>query len=330
MPILNSLLNDIVMKKYVSFLFLIATSLTSICQDAHFSQFYANPLYLNPAFAGNNYCPKMNLNFKNQWTGLDGGYTTYSISYDKFAQSVGGGIGALITHDKSGLGSLSTTTINLIYAYTLNINKNLSFKAGFQFGYFQNSIDWDNLKFADMYTTTPGTTNATAESKISAIGKGIDIAAGGIFYNEFIFGGLAVHHLTEPEQYIFGDNDSKLNRKYSIHTGAKINIENALGELTISPNLLIQIQGNFTQYNFGCYLDKGPVVIGAWYRWNDAVIGSLGIINNNFRIGYSFDYSIGKIGFNKPLVSHEISVSYKFKCKAKKTKKYRIAQCPEF
>ena len=39
-----------------------------------------------------------------------------------------------------------------------------------------------------MYTTTPGTTNATAESKISATGKGIDIAAGGIFYNEFFFG----------------------------------------------------------------------------------------------------------------------------------------------
>jgi hypothetical protein len=56
----------------------------------------------------------------------------------------------------------------------------------------------------------------------------------------------------------------------------------------------------------------------------------LGIVNNNFRIGYSFDYSIGKIGFNKPLVSHEISISYKFKCKSKKTKKYRIAQCPEF
>jgi type IX secretion system PorP/SprF family membrane protein len=320
----------IIMRKCcLLFLFFFATFI-SVCQDAHFSQFYANPLYLNPAFVGNSYCPKINLNFKNQWTRLDGGYSTYSMSYDKFAESLGGGVGVLITHDKSGAGNLSTTNVNLIYGYTLNINRNLSFKGGFQLGYFQNSIDWDNLTFADMYTPIPGITIETNETKISAIGKGIDISAGGIFYNEFFFGGLAVHHLTEPEQYIFGYSDTKLNRKYSIHGGAKINIDNGLGELVISPNLLIQFQGNFSQYNFGCYIDKGPVVIGAWYRWNDGIIGSLGIMHNNFRIGYSFDYSVGKIGFNIPLVSHEISISHKFKCKPKKRRKYRIAQCPEF
>jgi hypothetical protein len=28
-------------------------------QDVHFSQFYANPVYLNPAFAGANVCPRI-------------------------------------------------------------------------------------------------------------------------------------------------------------------------------------------------------------------------------------------------------------------------------
>ncbi len=35
-------------------------------QDAHFSQYYANPLYLNPAFAGSDICPRVTLNYRNQ------------------------------------------------------------------------------------------------------------------------------------------------------------------------------------------------------------------------------------------------------------------------
>ncbi|PJC62051.1 MAG: hypothetical protein CO022_06595, partial [Flavobacteriales bacterium CG_4_9_14_0_2_um_filter_32_27] len=33
-------------------------------QDPEFTQFYANQLYLNPAFAGSSYCPKLSLNHR--------------------------------------------------------------------------------------------------------------------------------------------------------------------------------------------------------------------------------------------------------------------------
>ena len=36
-------------------------------QDATFSQFYANPTYLNPALAGSGICPRVSLNYRNQW-----------------------------------------------------------------------------------------------------------------------------------------------------------------------------------------------------------------------------------------------------------------------
>ena len=39
-------------------------------QDPQFTQFYANPLYLNPAFAGTARCPRICMNYRNQWPNL--------------------------------------------------------------------------------------------------------------------------------------------------------------------------------------------------------------------------------------------------------------------
>ena len=41
-------------------------------QDAMFSQYYANPLYLNPAFAGTNVCPRLAFHFRDQWPSMPG------------------------------------------------------------------------------------------------------------------------------------------------------------------------------------------------------------------------------------------------------------------
>ena len=42
----------------------------SFAQDPEFSQFYANPLYLNPALAGVTICARANANYRNQWPAI--------------------------------------------------------------------------------------------------------------------------------------------------------------------------------------------------------------------------------------------------------------------
>lgn len=315
-------------KKLVGFVFCCLLIISSKAQDPQFSQYYANTLYLNPAFAGNNTCSNLGLSYRNQWAGLEGGYVTYSVAYDRYIKGISGGVGALITHDKSGGGSIATTTINLMYAYSATINRSLSFKAGMQFGYFQNSINWNELTFADMYDGGNGGTKQTAEEQGASFGGGMDMAAGGLLYSKKFFGGIAVHHLTQPQQPLFGYSGSRLLRKYTAHLGMNIDVKSSFGKLEISPNFLFQQQGKFIQYNMGFYVKKGPIILGGWYRWQDAIIALLGIDYNNFRFGYSFDYSVGKAGFSRPLASHEISCTYKFKCSKKV--KYRLAKCPQF
>ena len=39
-------------------------------------------MYLNPSYAGANFCPRWIMNYRNQWPALAGDYVTYSTSFD--------------------------------------------------------------------------------------------------------------------------------------------------------------------------------------------------------------------------------------------------------
>ena len=57
-----------------------------IGQDPEFSQFFANPLYLNPAFAGTTELPRTVLNYRNQWPQKGATFTTYALSFDQISK----------------------------------------------------------------------------------------------------------------------------------------------------------------------------------------------------------------------------------------------------
>ena len=91
----------------------------AVAQDPQFSQFYANPLYLNPAFAGTARCPRLAMNYRNQWPGIPGNFVTYSASYDQHVDNMNGGLGVLVMNDRAGAGALTTTGASGIYSYQL-------------------------------------------------------------------------------------------------------------------------------------------------------------------------------------------------------------------
>jgi len=62
-------------------------------QDISFSQFYANPLYLNPAFSGSVGIPRIALQYRDQWSGFGNAFTTYSAAFDMPVKKLQGGIG---------------------------------------------------------------------------------------------------------------------------------------------------------------------------------------------------------------------------------------------
>ncbi|MES2691398.1 MAG: type IX secretion system membrane protein PorP/SprF, partial [Bacteroidota bacterium] len=64
-----------------------------LAQDPHFSQFFANPVYSNPAFAGSTNHGRAVINARNQWSSIAGTFTSISAAYDENYDIINGGIG---------------------------------------------------------------------------------------------------------------------------------------------------------------------------------------------------------------------------------------------
>ena len=295
-------------------------------QDPEFTQFYANPLYLNPAFAGTAKCPRVCLNYRNQWPAISGTFVTYSASYDQHIDGISGGLGLLVTKDEAGLATLNTTNVSAIYSYQLHITREFSMKFGFQATYAQKSIDWSKLNFGDMIDPRRGFVWNTNETPGLNQKSNLDVSAGILGYSKRYFFGAAVNHITEPDEALIG-GPSKLPMKITAHGGAMIPLEKG-NESYISPNILFQKQQDFQQLNLGLYVVRGPIVGGLWYRNQDAFILLLGFQKAQIKLGYSYDVTVSRLG-NATAGSHEISFQLQFQCKPKH-KKFRTVSCPSF
>lgn len=312
-------------------------------QDPQFTQFYASPLYLNPAFAGSARCPRVILNYRNQWPAINNAFVTYAASYDQHFDGIGGGIGVQFLADRAGEGTINTTSASFMYAYQGNVSRTFSIRAALQASYVQKKIDWDKLTFGDMIDPRYGFVYQTQELQPNEAKGFADFSAGILGYSDVVYGGVAVHHLTQPDEAFIVSGGSELPMKFTAHFGAMI----PLGQYTykrdkddgvfISPNVLYQQQKTFNQINLGMYILKSPVVGGLWYRGytgsdkflnSDSFIALIGFQKGMFKAGYSYDVTISKLT-NASGGSHEISVGIQFYCKPKK-KRFRTISCPTF
>jgi type IX secretion system PorP/SprF family membrane protein len=299
-------------------------------QDPQFTQFYANPLYLNPAFAGSANCPRICLNFRDEWPNIPGTYVTYSGSYDQHVDALSGGIGLLVTQDQAGQATLTTSNVSAIYAFQLPINRNFTISAGFQATYHQKSVDWSKLTFGDMIDPTRGFVYNTGEVPVRTSIGVPDFSAGMLGYSKNVFMGFSVDHLTQPDES-FVTGASPLPMKITVHAGAMIPVNGHSvqdDQVTISPNVIFQKQQDFQQLELGFYAMKGPIVGGIWYRNQDAIILLIGFQKKTIKMGYSYDVTISKLT-EQTAGSHELSLIFQFSCHPHH-RTFRTISCPSF
>jgi type IX secretion system PorP/SprF family membrane protein len=317
--------------------------MTSFAQDPQFSQFYANPLFLNPALAGTTECGRINLNYRNQWPGLSNAFSTYNASYDQNLPGINSGFGVLLMNDQQGDGALSTVSASAFYVYKLKVSEPIMVNFGVKASYYQEKLDWAKLTFADQINSATGEiSNSTSETPPSSFSiSTVDFSVGALMsYYDMFFVGVAADHITQPQMSYYEDPNSKLNMKITTHASVNINLtQGMLGgydedDIMLQPSILYMQQGKFHQLNAGIYVNKYPFVIGAYYRHNfqnpDAVIALVGLTFNKLRFGYSYDVTMSNVG-GKAGGAHEISLAWDF-CiyKQQKRRRIRAIKSPSF
>lgn len=293
-------------------------------QDAHFSQFYANPLYMSPSLAGSTDGARLVANYRNQWPGVQNAYKTYSVSFDNFFSSINSGLGFLLYQDVAGSAGLTTTQFGFQYSYNLIINDEWQVIPGIQFTYANKSIDFSKLKFGDEMIGTGG--SGSWQRLNNEATNYIDFASSVFLYSSKYWFGLTIDHLARPN-HTFLNEEMKMPLKTVFFGGMNIWAERSRtkgASRSFSLSYRMQQQEKNTQFDVGVYWYNDPIEIGVWYRGlpflstkdasslnQDAIVALLSYKYGPFRVGYSYDVSISGLGWNAQ-GAHELSLIYEF------------------
>ena len=260
-------------------------------QDLEFTQFYSNPVYLNPAFAGTHGCPRYALNYRNQWPGLNSSngalYRSLAAAYDQYFDNISGGIGVLLVNDVQA-NTIYNTSGALTYSYHLRLNRKWTALFGAKGAYSFNSLDYSKLTFGDQIDIRRGFIYSTKDVQgENNTRQFFDASAGAVVFNKNFNIGFAANHLNTPNNSLIG-GESALPMRFTGHASANIPLGRQSKFRTstvIMPSVLYTYQQGFQQLNLGTYIKYGNFVGGAYFRNRDAFILTFGIATDTFRLG---------------------------------------------
>ena len=300
-------------------------------QDPIFSQFYANPVYVNPSLNGMSEATRVSTNYRKQWVNSATTFSTFSSTIEQQIKNSSSAIGFQFIKDAAGDNVFSTTGFNFVYSYAFKINHNWQIRSGIQPGVAQRSFNSSNLIFEDQLDPRDGVIKSTQERLNNEIIYYPDLSTGVTIMSDKAYFGFAVHHLNRPSISYNSYNDQKkelLNHKYTLHGGLKIASKKSIHDY-FSPNIIFQQQGLSRTFSLGSYFKRKNLTGGAWYRVNQAVILFFGMELDQFRIGLSTDVPTNN--YSNRGLSHEISLAALINKKTiGRPKRKELVFCPTF
>src|SRR5665648_195190 len=190
-----------------TFLFILFVLLISALslkgQDPEFSQFYANPLYLNPAFTGTSEYQRVVANYRNQWPKQGNTYVTYNFTWDQFVSSIRSGFGVKLMYDRELNGVVNSINTSFLYSYHIKVNDRLFYTLALEAGFIYKQFNTSGLIFPGMIDQGTGTITGTYPLPFED-GQKIfpDFSFGMAGQLDDVYFGAAIHHLTQPDQSI--------------------------------------------------------------------------------------------------------------------------------
>lgn len=319
-----------------------------LAQDPEFSQYYAAPLYLNPAFTGTTNDHRFIANYRNQWPNIARGYVTTALSYDYNMSQANSGIGFLVTMDQAGTAGMKSTQANFLYSYRVVVDSKWVIASGLSFGYATRTIDFNRLVFGDQLQFDSQGQVPSDDPAMYNLGMAsyFDFNAGMLAYNKIFWLGLAMSHLNRPNRSLLSQ-EATLPVKTTLHGGIRLPLTRSplksLHQAYLAPSFVYKHQGDFDQLDVGAHFLYDPIVVGLWYRGipiqqevadnlsQDALVVILGFQLPKLEILYSYDLTVSRLGSTGG-GSHEVAVKYKLEVirPSRLKKREKLIPCPTF
>lgn len=288
-------------------------------QDAQFSQYMFNGIYINPAYAG--YQEQLNVHgfYRNQWTGINGAPQTFSFAIDAIANK--GNVGLALNALSDRLGAQRTLSTFANYAYRLRMNDDGSSRLSFGIGLgvMQSGLDADLLNPNDFEANLPVGFYSTLAP---------EARAGVLFANDKFYAGFSAGNLISPflknEKYTF---IPRPRPHYYLTAGMLLPLS---ANIYVKPSFLIkEDRAGPTSLDLNAFfIFNDKLWIGGAYRTaiklfdkphlqndliriNSAIAAIQLFPSTNLRIGYAYDFSIGPLKHYSG-GAHEISIGYFF------------------
>jgi type IX secretion system PorP/SprF family membrane protein len=284
-------------------------------QDPHFSQFFASPLTLNPAFTGKfGGTWRLAANHRDQWPSIPKAYVTTSASIDfpilksriPDKDVFGVGVSGLSDASANGILKLNYGSVSMSYHKALDENGYNTIGAGFQGTYSSLNLDQSKLTFGTMLSQN-GFTDESGREVLQNGNKQsyFDINAGLLYsgstngQNNFYLG-ASMYHINRPKVG-FKDRNWYLSGRISAHAGGSFPLSDLL---TLHASAIYQTQNKASETTLGAaiaanlsYDPEKPsaIYIGSWVRLNDAIVPYIGLEFGGLRIGISYDFNISNL-----------------------------------
>jgi len=319
----------------LALMFFFSTTLKA--SDPVFSQFFAAPMYLNPSYAGSTGCDRIGMNYRH-WNSIDN-FHVINFSYDRYSERLQGGLGVIVTSDLSNT-QVIQTNIGLVYSYHARISDDSFLNLAVQAGYIRND---SRLRSGDFYDPSEPIPD-------NFRGHDVDFSAGAMYFSNRVYGGVAVHHLNDPNMSLFEGEEYHRGRKYTAHLGmyfepqARSFRAGDRENYFFSPNLIIQRNSYHEHFSGGIYLGRKPVMLGAWLRHHrfqprtgnntgtsslNTLVFLVGVNMGDYRVGFSYDYPFGSTELSNLMTVLELSLAYRFNC-PQRNMRGRIINNPNF
>ena len=302
------------MRKLIVIVSALLLAFSANAQDPHFSQFFASPLTLNPAFTGKfNGLWRLAANHRDQWPSIPKAYVTSSASIDfpiltsRIPENdvFGVGLSGLSDASANSILKLNYGSASMSYHKALDENGYSTIGAGFQATYSSLNLDITKLTFEDMLTqngftgtTTDILTNGSNQSYFD-VNAGVLYSGSSNGINNY-YAGVSMYHINRPK-VSFKDKNWFLSGRITVHGGGSFPVSDVI---TIHSSVIHQIQNKASETTIGAAIAANlnqdqekptSVYLGSWVRFNDAVVPYIGLEFGGLRIGASYDMNISSL-----------------------------------